>query len=242
MLRETVSLTLRHLIFSYRENSAVLQGIDLDVITGEKVGLIGPNGAGKTTLFLTICGVLKPKNGEIYLFNQPVEAGKFYPEIGLIFQNPDDQLFSPSVKDDLVFGLENLGLSPPEIESRLAAVIPSLDLENLLERVPHELSGGEKCRVAIAAVLVMQPQLILYDEPSANLDLYARRNLINFLQKCSQTLLIASHDLELILEVCDRVVLLNQGHLVADGLPEQILGDKILMEKNRLEVPLSLRS
>ncbi len=237
---KTKAIALENICFSYGEARAILTDINLDISAGETVGLIGANGAGKTSLFLAICGILKPTYGEIRLFNRPIEAGQFNSEIGLVFQNPDDQLFCPTVRDDIAFGLENIELSPDEVEVRVNAALSLTGVTHLAERISHQLSGGEKCMVAIAAVLAMLPQIVLYDEPSANLDLRARRRLINFLQSCHETTMISSHDLELIIEVCDRVVMLNQGRIVADGTPREIMSDSSLMETNGLEVPHSL--
>ncbi|AFZ48372.1 ABC transporter related protein [Cyanobacterium stanieri PCC 7202] len=233
-------LSIADLCFKYNDK-VIFDNLFLDVYEGQKIGLLGANGSGKTTLFLSICGLLPINKGDIFLFDQRVEKGQFYPEIGLIFQNPDDQLFCLRVRDDIVFGAENLGLSCEETEERLQEVLRATGVEHLQSRLSHELSGGEKCMVAIASVLIMQPQLILYDEPSANLDLRARRRLINFLQSSEQTVIISSHDLELVREVCDRILVLNQGKIVADGDPITIMGDRTLMEENCLEVPPSLR-
>ena len=237
---KTKAIALKNICFSYGEERAILTDINLDIGAGETVGLIGANGAGKTSLFLTICGILKPTYGEIRLFDRPIEAGQFNPEIGLVFQNPDDQLFCPTVRDDIAFGLENIELSPDEVEVRVNAALSLTGVNHLAERISHQLSGGEKCMVAIAAVLAMLPQIVLYDEPSANLDLRARRRLINFLNSSHETIMISSHDLELIIEVCDRVIVLNQGRIAADGIPREIMQDKHLMESNGLEVPHSL--
>ena len=228
------------LSFNY-ENKPIFNNLCLDIYPGEKIGIIGANGAGKTTFFFSICGLLSSHEGKIKLFDKVVENGKFYPEIGLVFQNPDDQLFCPTVRDDIVFGVENLGLSTIEIKGRLEQVLQTTGVESLLDRIPHQLSGGEKCMVAIASVLIMNPQIILYDEPSANLDLKARRKLINFLNSSEQTLLVSSHDLELIIEVCDRVIVMNSGHIVADGNPPEIMSNQKLMEENNLEIPPSLK-
>ncbi len=149
-------------------------------------------------------------------------------------------MFCPTVKDDIAFGPENMGLSPEEIAERVDTALSLTGVSHLKDRVPHHLSGGEKCMVAIASVLAMQPQIILYDEPSANLDLKARRRLIRFLKASPETIILSSHDLELVLEVCDRVILLNQGRVMADGIPQEIMSDRILMESNNLEVPHSL--
>ncbi|BAQ64921.1 energy-coupling factor ABC transporter ATP-binding protein [Geminocystis sp. NIES-3709] len=234
------AIFIHNLCFQYN-NYKVFDNVSLTVSTNSKVGLIGANGAGKTTLFLSICGVLNPNKGEIKLFNKTIFPNNFYPEIGLVFQNPDDQLFCPTVKDDIIFGAENLGLSSEEIDKKLMEVLRSTGIEHLQNRIPHELSGGEKCMVAIASVLIMNPQIILYDEPSANLDLKARRRLINFLQSSCQTILISSHDLELILEVCDRVIVMNKGKIVGDGNPREIMSDGDLMTENNLEIPPSLK-
>ncbi len=237
---KTVAVSINNLCFKYSQEHSALTDINLQILAGERIGLIGANGAGKTTLFLTICGILKSSYGTVKLFNKQVTPGEFYPEIGLVFQNPDDQLFCPTVKDDIAFGPENMGLSPQEIAERLDMALSLTGVSHLKDRIPHHLSGGEKRMVAIAAVLAMQPQIILYDEPSANLDLRARRRLIRFLQASSETIILSSHDLELVLEVCDRVILLNQGRIMADGIPQEIMRDRILMESNNLEVPHSL--
>lgn len=237
---KTRAIALKDIGFSYGQERAILADVNLDISASETVGLIGANGAGKTTLFLTVCGILKPTYGEVKLFERAIEAGEFNPEIGLVFQNPDDQLFCPTVRDDIAFGLENIELSAPEVEARINAALSLTGVTHLADRISHQLSGGEKCMVAIAAVLAMLPQIVLYDEPSANLDLRARRRLINFLNSSHETTVISSHDLELIVEVCDRVVMLNQGRVVADGCPEEIMSNKDLMESNGLEVPHSL--
>jgi cobalt/nickel transport system ATP-binding protein len=240
LARKTQAISLRNLGFSYGQERAILTDINLEIATGETVGLIGANGAGKTSLFLTICGILQPTYGEIKLFNRPIQAGQFNPEIGLVFQNPDDQLFCPTVRDDIAFGLENLNLNSEEVETRINAALSLTGVTHLANRISHQLSGGEKCMVAIAAVLAMLPQIVLYDEPSANLDLKARRRLIKFLQASHETIVVSSHDLELIIEVCDRVVMLNQGRIIADGVPQEIMSNTSLMEANGLEVPHSL--
>ena len=235
------AITITNLWVAYPNQPPILKHLNLNVFSGERVGLIGANGAGKTTLFLSICGVLAPLEGEIGLFGKPIEAGKFRPEIGLVFQNPDDQLFCSTVRDDVAFGPENMGIEPKLVARRVEEALSLTGMGHLVDRVPHQLSGGEKCMVAIATVLAMGPQLVLYDEPTANLDLGARRRLIDFLQSSQQTLIISSHDLEMILEVCDRVLLLHQGQIIADDLPKQVMRKRQLMEEHGLEVPHSLR-
>jgi len=234
------ALVISGLSFSYPDNPDVLQSINLEMLPGERVGLIGPNGAGKTTLFFLACGVLKPASGSIVLFGEPVRPGEFRSEVGLVFQNPDDQLFSLSVRDDVAFGPTNMGLPRKAVADKVAAALTVTGIAELADRPPHHLSGGEKRMVSIASVLAMRPRLVIYDEPSSNLDIRSRRRLIEFLQASSQAMLIASHDLEFILEVCDRVVLMDEGRIVAAGPAPEILGDIDLMEAHGLERPHSL--
>ncbi len=237
---ETAALRLSGLSFKYSDESKLLENIDLEIQPGERVGIIGPNGAGKTTLFLLICGVLKKTAGEISLFGVPVVPGQFLPEVGLVFQESDDQLFCPTVKDDVAFGPGNLGLAKEEVEARVRAAFAVTDIGRLADKPPHHLSGGEKRMVTIAGVLAMNPKLVIYDEPSSNLDIRSRRRLIDFLHRAPETMLIASHDLEFILEVCDRVILLDEGKIIVDGESKVVMNDKDLMEKHGLERPHSL--
>jgi cobalt/nickel transport system ATP-binding protein len=234
------ALVVSRLSFSYPDKPDVLRDASLEVLPGERVGLIGPNGAGKTTFFLLICGVLKPNGGEIVLFGEPMVHGDFRSGIGMIFQNPDDQLFCPSVRDDVAFGPQNLGLSREEVEARVTEALSLTGALELATRPPHHLSRGEKRMVSIAGVLAMCPRLLIYDEPSANLDIRSRRCLIRFLQASKETVLIASHYLELILEVCDRVLLMDEGRVVANGSPHELMSDVELMEAHGLERPHSL--
>ncbi|WP_035987753.1 energy-coupling factor ABC transporter ATP-binding protein [Leptolyngbya sp. KIOST-1] len=234
------AIAARDLSFGYPDQPQVLDQVSLTVQAGERVGIIGHNGCGKTTLFMLLCGVLTPAAGEIDLFGEPLKPGQFRPDVGLLFQDPDDQLFSISVRDDLAFGPQNMGLPPAEVAARVAQAADLAGITPLLDRPPHHLSGGEKQMVAIAGLLAMTPQILLCDEPTASLDLRTRRRLIHFLQSSTETLLISSHDLEFVLEVCDRVVLIDDGRIVADGCPRAIMGDRALMETHGLEKPYSL--
>ncbi|MGG6294396.1 energy-coupling factor ABC transporter ATP-binding protein [Leptolyngbya sp. AN02str] len=235
-------LTITDLSFSYPDQPDVLQEFDLEIHRGDRVGIVGNNGCGKTTLFLLACGCLTPSAGHIALMGEPIQPGQFHPQVGMVFQNPDDQLISASVWEDVAFGLENMGLSLDDVDRRVAEALMLLGVQDLAHRPPHHLSGGQKRMVAIAGVMAMRPQLVIYDEPSANLDLRSRRRLIQFLRQSQETLLIASHDLEFVLEVCNRVVLIDQGRVMADGSPRHILGNTALMEAHGLEVPYSLSS
>jgi cobalt/nickel transport system ATP-binding protein len=233
-------LVVSGLFFSYPDKPDVLQSVHLKVFSGERVGLIGPNGAGKTTLFLLICGVLRPNTGEITLFGNQMKHGDFRPQIGMVFQDSDDQLFCPSVWDDVAFGPQNLGLPKEEVEAQVREALSTTGALDLVHRPPHHLSGGEKRMVSIAGVLAMRPRLVIYDEPNANLDIRSRRRLIRFLQASQETILTASHDLELLLEVCDRVILMDEGRIVVNGNPRQVMCDVELMEAHGLERPHSL--
>jgi cobalt/nickel transport system ATP-binding protein len=234
------ALAVSHLSFSYPDQRNVLQDISLKVTTGEHAGLIGPNGAGKTTFFLAICGVLEPDEGVVRLFGERVNHGGFHPEVGMVFQDPDDQLFCPSVREDVAFGPRNLGLSQKAVKARVEEALSTTGTLTLADRAPHHLSGGEKRMVSIAGVLAMHPRLVIYDEPNASLDMRARRRLIRFLQRSEETFLVASHDLELILEVCERVILMDRGQIVTDGNPAELMRDVALMERHGLEKPHSL--
>jgi cobalt/nickel transport system ATP-binding protein len=234
------ALQFSGLQFSYNSNRKVLKNINITVEQGEKIGLIGPNGAGKTTLFMLACGVYSPDAGEIELFGNPLTPGQFHPEIGMVFQNSDDQLFSPSVWDDVAFGPQNLGLPTEEINLRVEKALKTTGADGLAKRAPHHLSGGEKRMVSIAGILAMEPKLIIYDEPNASLDTRSRRRLINYLLGTGKTSIISSHDLELVLEVCSRVILLDEGEVVAEGIPDQVMRDGTLMQAHGLEKPHSL--
>ncbi len=235
-----VAIALEQVAFSYPDTPDILATISLTVYEGERVGLIGHNGCGKTTLFMLICGLLKPTAGSIHLFGKPVQLNQFRPEVGFLFQDPKDQLFAPSVWDDIAFGPQNLGLADGEVAARVEAALELTGLQALAQRPPHHLSGGEKQMVAIAGLLAMCPQVLFYDEPTASLDLRTRRRLIQFLQRSPETVVIASHDLEFLLEVCDRVILIDEGRVIADGNSRAIMGDQALMETHGLEKPHSL--
>ncbi|MEM7343990.1 MAG: ABC transporter ATP-binding protein [Chloroflexota bacterium] len=234
------ALTVEGLKYSYPDKPNVLENVNLSVPQKARVGLIGPNGAGKTTFFMSLVGIQRPAGGTITLFGKPLKHRDFRPEIGMVFQKSDDQLFSPSVRDDIAFGPENLGLSPDAVTERVEAALATTGTAKLADRPPHHLSGGEKRMVSIAGVMAMEPQLVIYDEPSANLDIRSRRRLIEFLQQADHAYIIASHDLEFLLEVCERVILLDEGHIIADGPPNEVMNDVDLMAAHGLERPHSL--
>jgi len=219
---------------------AVLRGLNLRLAQGERVGLVGPNGAGKSTLFLTLAGVLAPLSGRVTVAGAPIRPGAFNPAVALVFQQAEDQLFCPTVAEDVAFGARSLGLTGAALAARTETALAACDLSALADRPVHRLSGGEKRRACLAGALAMEPALMLLDEPSAGLDLRNRRRLIGLLAGLSPALLIASHDLEMLLELCPRIVLLDEGRIVADGPAAAILGDAALMAAHGQEVPHSL--
>jgi len=241
-----LAIQVRDLTFTYPDGASALDGLSFDVTAGESVGLVGPNGAGKTSLFLCLSGVLKPKSsllrvGGLDLHNAG-QRRRLPEQVGIVFQNSDDQLFNATVFDDVAFGPLNLELSPDEVRRRVAEALERVGLTGLEERVPFHLSGGEKRRVALAGVLAMRPSILLLDEPSMYLDPRGRRELIHLLHALGGSRMIASHDLELILQTCGRVLLLDRGRIRADGPAQSVLADAALMETHGLEVPYSLRA
>jgi cobalt/nickel transport system ATP-binding protein len=239
------AIDIKGLDFTYPDGKRALCELRFQVAAGETVGLVGPNGAGKTTLFLCLAGVLHGPAGALQVAGldpcQPAERMQLPARVGIIFQNSDDQLFSTTVGDDVAFGPLNLGLAKDEVRRRVGDALTHVGLAGFEERVPFHLSGGEKRRVAIAGVLAMEPEILLLDEPSMFLDPRGRRELIQFLNTLAVTKIIASHDLDMILDTCKRVVVLDQGRLVADGIAEQVLSDPALMVAHGLEVPYRLR-
>ncbi len=225
----------------YPDGRQALQGVTFALAAGERVALVGPNGAGKTTLFLRLCGVLPGPAGEVSVCDlDPADTTqrKALPaRVGVVFQNPDDQLFSPTVLHDVAFGPLNLGATPDEARRKAAAALASVGLTGCDDRSPHRLSGGEKRRAALAGVLAMNPEVLLLDEPSMFLDPRGRRELIHTVGELPGTLLIATHDLDLVLDCCPRTILLDAGTLIADGPTRELLADAALMEKHGLDVP-----
>jgi cobalt/nickel transport system ATP-binding protein len=238
-------IQVRELSYTYPQGPEALAAISFAVAEGEHLGLIGPNGSGKTTLFLCLSGVLLPQAGLLRVggldLKDAAQRRRLPSQVGIVFQNSDDQLFNATVFDDVAFGPLNLGLGPDEVRQRVAEALRRVGMSGLEERVPFHLSGGEKRRVALAGVLAMQPHVLLLDEPSMYLDPRGRRELIQLLTDLGGTRLIASHDLELILRTCTRVLLLDRGRLIADGPARTLLADAVLMEAHGLEMPYSLQ-
>lgn len=233
---------LLDLSFAYPDGTQALSNISFRITHGESVGIVGPNGAGKTTLLTHLNGHVLPQTGEVLIGEIPVAKNTreiVRRTVGIVFQNPDDQLFMTSVFEDVAFGPANIGLNGQVLKERVMDALKEVGCEGLAERPPHRLSMGQKKAVAIAGVLAMRPDILVMDEPSANLDPKSRRHLIKLLNGFHHTKIIASHDLDMIFEVCGRCMVLNNGQLRADGRSEEILTDKMFMEKNGLELPLS---
>ena len=237
------AIEITRLTHRYPEGGAkALDEVSLQLLRGEGLGLVGPNGAGKTTLLAYAAGALI--SDDVKIFGEPVtrrSAARARQRVGLVFQQPDDQLFLPTVADDVAFGPLNLGLEPDEVQRRVDEALEAVGLDaSFRPRQPHRLSGGERRAAALATVLSMRPDVLALDEPTNDLDPRARRALIQVLQGFP-TRLVASHDLELILELCERCVLLDSGRVICAGPTRQMLADPELMAAHGLEVPLSIR-
>jgi cobalt/nickel transport system ATP-binding protein len=240
------AIEISGLSHAYQDGTQALREVRLTVETGESVGLIGPNGAGKSTLLLHLNGsIANPQADRVRIFGLPVTRQNLREvrrKVGIVFQDPEDQLFSPTVFEDVAFGPLNLGHTGEELRARVRRALGAVGIPPELEsRLAHHLSYGEKRRIAIATVLAMDAEILALDEPSSNLDPAARRALIALLQGLPLTKLVATHDLELALEVCRRAVLIDGGRIVADGPIAELFCNSELMAAHRLEVPLSLR-
>ncbi len=237
-------VAVEDLRFQYPDGTAALSGISFEIPHGQAVALVGANGAGKSTLLLHLNGYLTAEQGIIRIGDDLVSR-KTLPAIrravGMVFQDPDDMLFMPSVAEDIAFGPLNQGLPPEEVEAIIEKVLHTVDANHIRHKPPYRLSAGEKRAVAIAAVLAMSPDILVMDEPSANLDPRARRRLINLLQTFEHTKIIATHDLDMALEVCPRTIVLHQGRILADGPTLELLQDSRVLEKAHLEKPLRLQ-
>ena len=236
-------LEFRNVSFSYEPGTPVLDNLSFHIRKGETVGLIGANGAGKSTIMKLMLGLL-PAQGEILVDGMPVtkqNLSVIRQKIGFVLQDSDNQMFMPTVYEDMIFGPRNYGLTREEADARVDRVLKELGLESLKHRHNHKISGGEKRMAAIATILAMEPEMIVMDEPSTALDPVNRRRVINTINSLPQTKLIASHDLDMILDTCQRVLLISRGKIVADGDAEAVLLDKALLEANQMELPFCIQ-
>jgi cobalt/nickel transport system ATP-binding protein len=225
--------------FSYPDGHAALRGVSFALCEGDKVALVGPNGAGKSTLMLQLNGILEGR-GEIVIGDMRLSRDNLpviRSLVGLVFQNPDDQLFSPTVFEDVAFGPLHMGLSEDEVIQRVDAALDAVRMASYRDRLSHHLSVGEKKRIAIATVLSMQPRILVLDEPSAGLDPRARRTLINLLRDLPITMLVSTHDMKLVEELFPRTLVMDEGRVVADGATKEILADEALLTRHGLEKP-----
>lgn len=230
-------LLIQNLCYSYPDGHLALRGISLEIGAGEKVALVGPNGAGKSTLMLHLNGILQGE-GHIHVGDLPLTRANLpaiRARVGLVFQNPDDQLFSPTVFEDVAFGPLHMGLAESEVRSRVAGALEQVGMSAYAERLSFHLSMGEKKRIAIATVLSMQPSILVFDEPSAGLDPRARRTLIHLLRDLPLTMLVSTHDMRLVRDLFPRTVIVDEGLVVADGPTEDLLEDEALLEAHGLE-------
>ncbi|HET8595050.1 MAG TPA: ABC transporter ATP-binding protein [Intrasporangium sp.] len=236
----TPVLDVRGLAYAYPDGHQALYGVNLHVHQGERVALLGPNGAGKTTLVLHLNGILTAGAGTVEVSGLPVSRDNLQEirrRVGIVFQDPDDQLFMPTVHDDVAFGPANLGLRGAELESRVTRALEQVGMADYANRPPHHLSFGQRRRVAVATVLAMDPEVLVMDEPSSNLDPASRRELADIVKSLDVTVLMVTHDLPYALELCERSVILSDGVIAADGPTRDVLADEALMAANRLELP-----
>ena len=230
--------------YRYPNGYEALCGVSFRITHGEKVALVGANGAGKSTLLLHTNGLLMPSQGGVVLGGIALTRRTLplvRQSVGLVFQDSDNQLFMPTVEEDVAFGPSNMRLEPEEIRRRVTEALDAVGALDLRGESPFRLSGGQKKRVAIATVLAMEPSVLVMDEPTSNLDPRARRQIIDLIRRFSHTTLIATHDMEMVLDLCDRTIVMKEGRIVADGSTRHVFGDLALLEECGLEQPCELR-
>ncbi len=242
-------LKVKDVFYSYDDGTTALNGINLEVKKGEIVALLGKNGAGKSTLFLQFNGILRPDSGEILIDGKPLKYNKkslvnARQKVGIVFQNPDDQIFAPTVEEDVAFGPLNLKLPIDEVKKRVTDALRRVGMEGFEKKAPHYLSGGQKKRVAIAGILAMKPEIMILDEPMAGLDPVGAAKIINLLKELNEegiTILISTHDVNIIQDYVDKIFVINDGEIIGDGCPEDIFSKKDLLKKAHLKLPIIAR-
>ena len=233
-------LNINNLSFEYPDGFKALENINLNLSKGERLAVLGPNGAGKTTLILHLNGILGDLNGQITLNNKPFSEeniSKIRKSVGLVFQDPDDQLFMPTVLEDVMFGPKNFGFSDELVEKNSIKALEQVKMLQFKDKPPHHLSFGQKRKVAIASVLASEPELLVLDEPSSNLDPASRRELIDILKNLDVSIILVTHDLPMALEICNRSIILNNGKITVNDETYRILKNEKVMSDNRLELP-----
>jgi cobalt/nickel transport system ATP-binding protein len=234
------AVEIGNLNYVYPDGTRALKGIDLSIENGESVALLGPNGAGKSTLLLHLNAILQG-SGEIKIFDLPIvreNIREIRRRVGVVFQDPDDQLFSPTVYEDVAFGPTNMGLSKEEVEKRVEKALAEVGMKGFEKKAAYHLSFGQKKRVATATVLSMEPDILALDEPSSNLDSRGRRELLDILIALPVTKIVITHDLPFVIELCERAIIMDDGSIVADGLVDELFGDEDLLAEHGLELPL----
>jgi cobalt/nickel transport system ATP-binding protein len=234
------ALEVRDLHFRYPDGRVALEGVNLRVDPGERVAILGPNGAGKTTLVLHLNGILTPQAGAVTVGGLALTKATLREvrrRVAIVFQDPDDQLFMPRVRDDVAFGPANLGVRGADLDERVETALAAVGMERNGHRAPHHLSLGQRRRVAVATVLAMHPQLLVLDEPTSNLDPAARRELASVLRDLDLPIVVVTHDLPYALELCSRAVVLDDGMVAAEGPTRDVLSDRDLLAAHRLELP-----
>ncbi len=238
-------LEVKDLNFMYPDGHKAINGISFCIHHGESVGIVGANGAGKSTLLMLIMGILFPTKGQVLIGDVKVTKSTLpmiRQRLGMVFQDPDDQLFMTTVYDDVAFGPRNYKLDEDEVHERVIEALELVGIAHLKDRAPFKLSGGEKRVAAMATVLSMQPDVLIMDEPTSSLDPKSRRRIMNILKGFDHTKIITSHDLDMIFDICHRVIVIKDGGIAADGITSEILSDSKLMDLCGLEVPLALQN
>lgn len=236
-------IEIKDLHYTYPDGTPALKGVNLDILEGESVALVGHNGAGKSTLLLHLNGILRG-NGSLRILGMEPDGRntkEIRNRVGVIFQDPDDQLFSATVFDDVAFGPMNMGCTHDDVKERVRRALEQVDLRGYEERCPHRLSLGEKKRVSIATVLSMDPEILILDEPTSNMDPKSRRRLMKFLQGLHHTKIIATHDMDMVWEICERTILLSEGQVIANGRTKELLTNIGLLDMHGLEPPPAVR-
>ena len=239
-------LEVRNIKYSYNAEYQALKGVSLKVEKGEMVALLGKNGAGKSTLFLHLNGIYEPDEGQVFIDGEELKYDKksllkFRQKVGIVFQNPDDQIFAPTVEEDVAFGPLNLGLSMEEVQDRVEEALARVGMSGFEKKAPHHLSGGQKKRVAIAGILAMKPEIMVLDEPTAGLDPQGVTNLTKLLKELNEegiTIIISTHEVDLVPNYASRVFVLVDGLLIAEGTPKEIFAQPEILEKANLKVPI----
>jgi cobalt/nickel transport system ATP-binding protein len=229
-------IKIENLSFAYPDGRQVLNNINLTIIRGDVIAIIGPNGAGKSTFLQHLNGIIH-NNGEIRILDKKLDKSNLRwvrSKVGIVFQNPDDQLFSPTVYDDVAFGPVNIGYTQEKVDEAVQKALDQVGMSGFEQRSPHHLSLGEKKRIAIATVLSMSPEILVFDEPTSNLDPRAKGSIIQLFKQLPATKIIATHDLDLVSHICPRTVILNNGSIAADGATDKILSDYPLLKENGL--------